>query len=1343
MQNMFRSASKFSSDLSNWDTSKVTNMAWMFSSATGFNSDLSNWDTSKVKNMAWMFQWASVFTSDLSNWDTGKVTNMASMFLSVSKFTSDLSRWNTSNVMSMQSMFQWASSFTSDLSNWNTSQVTTMQNMFRSASKFSSDLSNWDTSKVANMAWMFSSATSFNSDLSRWNTSNVTAMQSMFQWASKFSSDLSNWNTSKVTDMYGMFSSASSFNSDLSNWDTSKVTNMSYMFFNASKFTSDLSNWDTSQVTTARNMFAGATGFNSDLSNWDTQKMSNMGYMFWSAKSFDSDLSKRDFSGITGTQNLISFIMGTLSYSLENYEKLLKKFKADYDAGNTHLTTVGRIDISAPYCNDYQLRDELKTLGINLNSDRFDCWPEILIQAPTKQSNQAIEDIKVIFRSKFLLSQSDVALLTVNPSSSATTVTYSDFNCSLGEDQMSIECGIKITSTNEKSGQKIGFLFSKDVGPWRKISASSSLTGLLIDTQEPQLAQLRINTSANGIAKPDITMSSYPLDQWAAGLDRCELYYTDEGNNPVIIPLRPNETQTLALNSTQTVHTVKVKCYDKVGNASENVFKFPPIIFSKTNITLSNEVMTGAFWVYSPGPYPITEIRLEDPDGVGVILDSCISSEDQGTVAPYANSEQKPVICSFSNVKKTGRVVVIAKDANGAEGQNSQSFTLDQQQPTIDILPLPKATGGEINFKITVTDNHAINTGDIEYMSNMTFDGAFLCVQKTVASVECSAKVSTPIEDWWLEIKAKDRAKNEITTRSEGYILDKTWPKITFAEDYQVLDFGQQWKIMFEVEDEWGAGLWKKDDETSDLVFDGSAVSYWVSPTVSCTDPEGTWILAIPNTDSYHLSIDLSDPTQNGKYLCVQAKDKVWNAQIKAFETPLNINLAPTLAAESISIAEHTPVWISIFTLSGHDANLSDQLSYAIIAGNTGEAFGVQGTALIVSGALDYETLANYQLTLQVQDQFWLTGTALFTINITDVDEISPVLTGTPTSFTALQGTPFGPILFTGTDNLAITEWIVAGLPAGLSFEATTGTSEETLTLSGTLSAAVGTYPITISAKDAEGNKASLTFVLVITAPSSPSIAQGRSGGGGGRPITNTSTQNTQTQTPTTETNPNQITFQESELFNPSIEDGKCYFRRAHQGIQTSKTIQTTEEFNKALSFLWSYEMTKFDSVDGYDPNRNLSREEAAKLFANFAMHVLCRQPDKSLNINYSDTANADPSLTPYITLAYQLGLMKGSGQGDGLFRPYEMISKAEVNAVLIRMILKAYLNETSLANWFSNYNEVATKLGIINQWAGLQSVPRNDVALMLFRAYKNQAFDRRMLGYESYVLKSRDLFVK
>ena len=106
---------------------------------------------------------------------------------------------------------------------------------------------------------------------------------------------------------------------------------------------------------------------------------------------------------------------------------------------------------------------------------------------------------------------------------------------------------------------------------------------------------------------------------------------------------------------------------------------------------------------------------------------------------------------------------------------------------------------------------------------------------------------------------------------------------------------------------------------------------------------------------------------------------------------------------------------------------------------------------------------------------------------------------------------------------------------------------------------------------------------------------------------------------------------------------------------------------------------------------------------------------------------------------------MKGSGMGDGEFRPFDAISKAEVNAVLIRMILKSYLDEkeTELKTRYSEYNKVATDLGIINQGAGAEAVPRHDVALMLFRAYKHQVFDRRNIDYFSYVLKSRDLFVR
>lgn len=217
----------------------------------------------------------------------------------------------------------------------------------------------------------------------------------------------------------------------------------------------------------------------------------------------------------------------------------------------------------------------------------------------------------------------------------------------------------------------------------------------------------------------------------------------------------------------------------------------------------------------------------------------------------------------------------------------------------------------------------------------------------------------------------------------------------------------------------------------------------------------------------------------------------------------------------------------------------------------------------------------------------------------------------------------------------------------------------------------------------------------------------------------------------------------DADIYNTSIHDGYCYTRRVNAKITDSDRITTSHEFKKALTFLYSYDMTMFGSVEGFDPYRYLSRQEAAKIFSQFAINVLCRKPDLNLLINYTDVDNADPTLKPYIVLAYQLGLMKGSGLGDGEFRPFDFITKAEFNAVLIRMILKSYLTESADTLWYAHYNDVSHQLGIITQGAGLQSVSRNDISLMLFRAYKEQTFTLQHLGYESYVLKDRDRFIR
>ena len=63
-------------DISNWDTSSVTNMNHMFHYAESFNQPLNKWNVSKVTSMNAMFYRAPSFNQPLNNWNVSKVTNM-------------------------------------------------------------------------------------------------------------------------------------------------------------------------------------------------------------------------------------------------------------------------------------------------------------------------------------------------------------------------------------------------------------------------------------------------------------------------------------------------------------------------------------------------------------------------------------------------------------------------------------------------------------------------------------------------------------------------------------------------------------------------------------------------------------------------------------------------------------------------------------------------------------------------------------------------------------------------------------------------------------------------------------------------------------------------------------------------------------------------------------------------------------------------------------------------------------------------------------------------------------------------------------------------------------------
>ena len=684
-------------------------------------------------------------------------------------------------------------------------------------------------------------------------------------------------------------------------------------------------------------------------------------------------------------------------------------------------------------------------------------------------------------------------------------------------------------------------------------------------------------------------------------------------------------------------------------------------------------------------------------------------------------------------------------------------------------------TNGDLSSLSVDTDNTTVKYSDFNCSLDTDPKKVQCSIKITATKEEQAPKLSIKfLKDLW-----NDR-KIAATASTEYIAIDEVKPGISNLSSNSI-NHGKTWEISFQTNDKWGAGLWK-ENEKSDPKYNDRAITYGISSNKTCDNYTSLGKLEPRTTEPFNYTFDFLDSNHNNKYLCIQVKDKVGNTQISSIADPININIPPQLPSQSTTIKETSIIGTTVLTLQGTDQNPGEtnSLKYKVIDWNIDDAFSLNRNEIKVNKPLSYEKLAQYNLKIQVEDERGLTGEAIMTISIQD--DLAPEFEALPSQIISLKRrrsiTPS--ISFLAKDNGKLTSVNITNLPLGLT--ATTeklNDKEIKIIISGapTLN---WIYTTTVIATDNEGlttekaikfhvrninkNQTSQFYDNCPNWDHSGSRTDGRCGAisaqintGGNQIIPPPSINLTGDQVllltgevkQTLDSKPEVIEgktkYQDTAIFNPTVENGKCYTRREYLRIKDSETLVTSEEFKKALSFLRSYEMTMFDSVDSFAPYRNLSREEAAKIFSNFAMHVLCRKPDMNLSVKYSDVENADPSLKPYITLAYQLGVMKGSGMGDGEFRPFDAISKAEVNAVLIRMILKSYLDEkeTELKTRYSEYNKVATDLGIINQGAGAEPVSRNNVALMLFRAYKHQVFDWRNIDYFSYVLNSRDLFVR
>jgi len=213
-------------DVSNWGTFNITTDQAFYGCS---NLDFSATDAPTITTTSFaycLFQCDSLTTPDLSNWDTSSVTNMLGAVAGCDLFNGKLDGWVHSGVTNIQSILAGSKVFNQDLNTWDVSGVTVATDAFVNCDAFDGSVAGWSWGSVS-LSGLFNSCNVFTGiGVDTWNFSSVTNANALFAYCPLFNGDISGWNTSSCTNMYLMLAVDTSFDRDLSGWDINQVTNL-------------------------------------------------------------------------------------------------------------------------------------------------------------------------------------------------------------------------------------------------------------------------------------------------------------------------------------------------------------------------------------------------------------------------------------------------------------------------------------------------------------------------------------------------------------------------------------------------------------------------------------------------------------------------------------------------------------------------------------------------------------------------------------------------------------------------------------------------------------------------------------------------------------------------------------------------------------------------------------------------------------------------------------------------------------------------------------------------------------------------------------------------------------
>ena len=333
----------YSLDFSLFDSTNLTNMRILFNKCKKLKEikGFDKLDTSKVIDMEGLFQnCITLEYIDLSNFDTSNVTNMAFMFNHCNRLKEikGLDKFITSKATTMEGMFQSCFKLEFiDVSSFDTSNVEIMNFMFVDCFKLKGikGINKLNTKKVTNMTGMFENCLSLKYlNIENFDTSNVTNMSYMFNKCKKLKEikGMDKFNTINLTTTYAMFQFCTEIEKiDLSGFDTSNVTNMSYMFNKCKKLKEikGLNTFITKNVKDMARMFNECSELeNLVLTSFETPNVTNFSSMFNKCNNLKY-LNLLNFEINGTTKNMFGFENKNTCNFITNNEELLRLYNSN------------------------------------------------------------------------------------------------------------------------------------------------------------------------------------------------------------------------------------------------------------------------------------------------------------------------------------------------------------------------------------------------------------------------------------------------------------------------------------------------------------------------------------------------------------------------------------------------------------------------------------------------------------------------------------------------------------------------------------------------------------------------------------------------------------------------------------------------------------------------------------------------------------------------------------------------------------------------------------------------------------------------------------------------------